>query len=135
MANNYTEFAVYLPAVDPGKLAEFIEAAEAAEEEDDEYEDAMLVGFSYACHGGELAITAPEAEGDPDKAAGFIQAFLKHFDLNGGVYFSYASTCSKARHNEFYGGGVVVTKDAMFLTSSWDALEKARAAGVEDIAE
>lgn len=31
MANNYTEFAVYLPAVDPGKLAEFIDASEAAE--------------------------------------------------------------------------------------------------------
>jgi hypothetical protein len=52
-----------------------------------------------------------EESGSPEAAAYFVQHYLSYFGMEGGVFFTWAETCSKPRINEFNGGGCVVTKD------------------------
>ena len=61
-------------------------------------------------HVAELWLHADES-GDPEQVAAFLRAFLKKFDPNGSLWFSWANTCSKMRVNEFGGGAAVVTAD------------------------
>ena len=137
MANNYTQFSVLLPKVPEEKLAAFMEAVEArqeAAEEEDDYESMPLRGMEYETRDGELWLHADDS-GDVDAAAKLIQDFLAHFDIDGGIYMSWACTCSKPRINQFEGGAVVVTHKDMLWLSAYDVLKKASEAGVEVLNE
>lgn len=137
MANNYTEFSVLLPKVAEEKLAAFMEAVEArqeAAEEEDEYESMPLRGMEYEMLDGELWLHADES-GDVSAAADLIQDFLVHFDIAGGIYMSWACTCSKPRINQFDGGAVVVTRKEMLWLGAYDVLKMATEAGVEVLNE
>ncbi len=137
MANNYTQFSVLLPKVAEDKLAAFMATAEArqkAAEEEGNYESMPLRGMEHEMRGGELWLYAKEG-GDVDAAAKLIQAFLAHFDIAGGIYMSWACTCSKPRINQFEGGAVVVTRKDMLWLSSYDVLKQASEAGVEVLNE
>ena len=137
MANNYTQFSVLLPEVEDEKLAVFMEAVEArqeAAEREDNYESMPLRGMKYELLGGELWLHADE-NGDVGAAADLIQVFLGHFGIAGGIYMSWACTCSKPRINQFDGGAVVVTHKDMLWLAAYDVLKKASEAGVEVLNE
>ena len=137
MAENYTQFSVLLPKVAEEKLAAFMEDVEArqqAAEEEDKYESMPLRGMEYEMQNGELWLHADES-GDVDAAAKLIQDFLVHFDIAGGIYMSWACTCSKSRINQFEGGAVVVTHKDMLWLSAYDVLKEASEAGVKVLNE
>lgn len=155
MSNDYTEFSVQLPL--PAETTEstqyrleaFLQAEERASlelREDDERFDEWCDAYGGYCtelydenrRPFEKASACPPIwlysggdSGNPEAAAAFIQRYLAHFDIEGGVFMTYAQYCSKPRVNEACGGAVVVTKDAQLWVNSYDVLEKAVEEGVE----
>ncbi len=137
MANNYTEFSVLLPKVDEAELVRFMEEVEARQEkaeEDNDWESMPLRGMEYETRGGELWLHADES-GDVSAAEELIREFLNRFEIRGGVYMSWASTCSKPRINQFEGGAMVVTRQDTLWVSACDVLKMATEAGVEVLNE
>ena len=135
MADYYTQFSVLLPKVDSVKLAEFMAAVEARHEAADEEGDwdyLPLEGLEYELRDGELWLYAVE-NGHVMAASELIQEFLNYFELDGGIYMSWACTCSKPRINEFDGGAVVVTRKEMLWLGAYDVVKMATEAGIEVI--
>jgi len=64
-----------------------------------------------------------EENGDPDDAAIFVQNYLNHFDIDGGIYFSWSETCSKLHVDQFAGGGCLVTKDEIHSSLPSDVID------------
>ena len=58
--------------------------------------------------------------GDIEYTTQVLQAYLNHFNLSDVIDFTYASTCSKMRPNEFGGGAVIVSKDEI---DNWSTKE------------
>jgi len=58
--------------------------------------------------------------GDQDDAAEFVQLYLRHFDIDGGIYFSWSELNHETKH--FGGGGFVITKKDIFVVTSSDVL-------------
>jgi hypothetical protein len=50
-----------------------------------------------------------DESGNPEEAGRFAQAFLRKFDPDGYIGFTYGDTCSKPRIDAFAGGAVFVT--------------------------
>lgn len=138
MANNYTQFSFALPPFEPEQLENVKQwmTARRLEMESDEWWDTfsdvaleLQEGDNYVWihDGGE--------SGDVEAAIYLTQSYLKDRMLEGGVYFGWASFCSKPRLNEFSGGGVVVTRETEIITGSYDCTREASERGIELIAE
>ena len=131
MANNYLQFSVMLPLPESEGAQEAVKAfydefqkqrdeAEGSGDPDDWDEKYDL---QSDMSGGEVWIYAEES-GSVEAVAEFIQEYLKHFQMDGGVYFSWAETCSKSRVNEFAGGAFLVTREQKFVTVSSDIIHQ-----------
>lgn len=124
MANNYTQFSVALPSVDLVKLKAFLRALET-----DDEDEGLFLSVSHTIEGNSLRLYAEE-NGDVHAAATIIKRFLDRFDIGGGVYMSWAETCSKMRVNEFSGGSVVVTRSGFLWNNAFDIVKEAAEQGI-----
>lgn len=52
-----------------------------------------------------------EEYGDVEILSNFLKDVMRFLNVDGGIYFTWANTCSKLRPNEFFGGACVATKD------------------------
>ena len=137
MANYYTEFSFALPKV--GEEKEEAWAAKMIKGQEEGVESSASDDW-YDSYGGVVIERSPwvdavwlreESEGNVEAAVWLTQKYLKEFDIEGGVYFSWASYCSSPRINEATGGSVVVTKDDAIYLNSHDILKQAGEAGIE----
>ena len=134
MANNYTQFSFELPlprAENPAKnpidevkafwvewlVQRDLEIEKDAEKEFEEYN--FLVELEAS---GSLWVHSDES-GDPFQAADFVQEYLRCLGISGGVFFSWAETCSKPRINEFGGGCFIVTATEKYWQGSRDLIQ------------
>jgi hypothetical protein len=127
MANYYLEFSVLLPVsgLDASAVHDFI-ANYRCDDPDDEIDfDIEIRPDGVWLH--------PEEAGSPELAADFIQSYMTHFNINGGIFMSWASYCSKPRINEATGGSVVITKDDQYWSSPYDVVRRAESAGLKII--
>lgn len=137
MANNYSQACVAVE-IPEGRLSEvqaWVEATAAKQTElldSEKYEESDFDGVEVeTCESLNVVYFSGEEEYvNTDSLSQQLQRFMKDFDIEGGVFFSWASWCSKARPDEFSGGGCVVTKDKMYWSNSWDAQEAAKKEGV-----
>ena len=129
MANNYTQFSVLLPKVDEAELAKFMTEVDARNDEAEERGSMPLRGMSYETRDGELWLYAEE-EGDVQAAGELIREFPNRFEVEGGVYMSWAMTCSEPRVNQFEGGAMVVTRKDTLWVAAYDVLKLAAEAGI-----
>jgi len=135
MADYYTQFSVLLPKVDSVKLAEFMASVEARHEAapaDVHWEIRPLDGMEYELRDGELWLYA-EKDGHVAVAIDLIQEFLEHFDIDGGIYLSWACTCSKPSANESDGGAVVITRKETMWLGAYEVVNMATNAGIKVI--
>jgi len=159
MADYYTHFSVILPVPADLTLAariqEWVKAHLGMKDlmlegtgESWDYEDIAEEGYEcdfmcYANYPGGQAQPIPTvwvssgdhpADGNIDSAATLIQRYLDDFEIEGGVYMSYAFTCSKPRVNESGGGGVLITRDEQhWFDPQKEALDLAHGSGIEII--
>jgi len=133
MANNYVHFSFAVNMWDSERRA-WVERLlkdpdELYNDEDEEFEEVFPNYGDFDCLGfdwdidlaGELWLHDEEGTGNTDHVSGFLQAYLKKFNIEEPVAFEFAFTCSKPRLDEFGGGAVVVTKDEIhwMSTNSW----------------
>jgi hypothetical protein len=132
MADYYTSFSVLLPVpnIDDAeqKMKDWV--VEKNSEEPGEDEGSVQIQWDRFQHQVWLY---EESEGDVERAACLIADYLIHFNIEGGVFMSWAGTCSKPRVNESVGGGVVVTKDRSIWVHSFCAVKEAEEAGIQVI--
>ncbi len=117
MANNYLQFSFLIPDLTFDETA-WVREIISIDIEDDDYDnprglgqfadDPEYFGANVEFDPDGLWIYADES-GSPDDAAAFVQAFLAKHRPDYKVGFTWASTCSKPRINEFDGGGAVVS--------------------------
>lgn len=131
MANNYLEFSVMLPWPDTPRASvdNFINEYKPA----DNGEEELDCVFEHRAEG--LWLHSDAEWSTPELAANFIQAYLTFFNIDGGIFMSWASYCSKPRINEANGGAVVITKNTQIWVNSYDAWRQAEAAGIKIINE
>ena len=112
MANNYCQFSFMI------RDLSFDETSWVRTLLDEDEED--VAGANVELDPDGLWIYA-HWNGSPDKAANFVQTFLAEHRPDARVGFTWASTCSKPRLDEFDGGGVVVsaTDKKWMNASSW----------------
>lgn len=130
MANYYIDFSVFLPVKDgitEKDIQKFIDSLPKSEEEAEEYLDLP----SYKIELGHLWVHNQEESGNELGALYIIQQYLRWFDMDGAVFFTYSCTCSKPRINEFSGGAYIVSKNDYLYTDSWKLLDEAKEAGIE----
>jgi len=101
MANNYLQFSTVLKLEDEyrdwwDKRLETLEDPE----------------FTYAWEAQGIWLYAEEC-GNPDSVAELIQQFFKERCPGRKHAFTWATTCSKMREDEFSGGGVSITADKL----------------------
>ena len=129
MANNYLQFSIMLPLPESEGAQEAVKAfydefqkqrdeAEGSGDPDDWDEKYDL---QSELSDGKVWIYADET-GSLEAVVEFIQEYLEHFQIDGGVYFSWAETCSKPRVNEFAGGAFLVTRDQTHAIVSSDVI-------------
>jgi hypothetical protein len=125
MANHYLEFSVLLPPpeTNAAEVANFIENYSCPDPQDE-------LDFPIDLREDGVWLHTEEF-GTPDLAADFIQAYLRHFDIDGGIFMSWATYCSKPRINEAGGGGFIITKDLMLTSSSDDVWYEAHKHGID----
>lgn len=135
MADNYTQFSVMLPVPEPEKASQFFlkweDETKAAREDEDEYHDRYCGFDHFLVPSTGVWVRSSGDTGNVEAAVGFIQSYLKELGIEKAVYMSWANTCSKLRANEFSGGGVVITSDALYWSVSEDAIHNAAKAGVD----
>ena len=126
MANNYLQFSFLIRDLTFDETAWVRPLLDAEEESDDGLSQFADNGFDYFCANVELDpdglwIYAADDSGSPEDAANFVQAFLAKHRPDARVGFTWASTCSKPRVDEFDGGGVVVSAGGQewMSASSW----------------
>ena len=61
----------------------------------------------------------------------FIQKYLRFMNIDGGVWISWANTCSKPRVNEASGGEAVVTRNEVFWSNPGRLIDEVKVKGVE----
>ena len=131
MANNYTQFSVELPnpqTENPMEaIKDFWEGWQILRDRDIEANpDREFEAYNFTVElqeTGSLWVHSDES-GDPFQAADFIQEYLRYLGvIKGGVFFSWAETCSKPRINEFGGGCFIVTAFEQHWQGSRDLIQ------------
>ena len=131
MANYYTEMSVLLPndgsEKDKAEAREFLMSWYKEEAVNDNN-----VGFASEWDTMTDSIWVHEWENaDIEEAVIFVQKYLRYMGMDGGVYFSWANTCSNPRVNEATGGEVVVTRTEVFWNNPGRLIDEVKAKGVE----
>lgn len=127
MANNYLQFSFEIPTTPEQQTwldAKMGEMFDLPDDPPDDFEanDYQDSGASFALeHYDYSTVIYSEEYGNTDHLADFLQAYLKHFDINEPIGVEWAMTCSKMRTNEFSGGACVIWKNEIewMGTSSW----------------
>jgi len=123
VANNYLQFSEELKLT-PKQAVWVREELEKADKIEEPDIGEAGPGFDWAFEGTPdkptLWLHADE-QGDAEKAAYFVQAFLRKFRLKRAFTLSWAETCSRPRLSEFGGGAIFVTakKIEWLSTYSW----------------
>lgn len=141
MADNYTQSSFIIP-VPEERLQELKEWLKAFELERDLFEDdtsseywEKYDGYMYELYEHSMTAKGLWVYGEDsiniESAVWFTQKVLTDLNIEGGIYISWADTCSKPRIGEFGGGGVVVTKNDEYWVTSYDVVHSAESNGVE----
>jgi len=130
MANNYTLMSMELTDVAASGV-EFLQQQLSVLEYRDE-----CPGWEYSIRpykdmgDGVRAYNVPDADKfnvvifseescNVDALAEVLRAYLKIFDPDHILYFTWASTCSKMRPDEFGGGAFVISDDSISWMNTW----------------
>ena len=135
MANNYTEFSFLLLCSQEEAqkvIARYDDNKDSFDMDSDEYFE-QYSGILYDVVGGGVWVHDDEGEGNVEAAIVFCQTYLREVGKpNQGVIIEWATTCSKPRLNEFFGGAVLVTADEVNSISAENELRRlASESGVE----
>ena len=119
MADYYTQFSVEVPLPVNDTVGQFARDWFKNEEEQyEEFDDANpFYGFNYSIDDGGVWIWSDES-GDVNSTINVIQKYLKDHSIDGGIYFSWANTCSKPRVDSFSGGECVITGSEVIYPES-----------------
>lgn len=132
MANNYTLFSFALEITEPERTEWLRQAFAAIDTEGDGepapppegFETASLEIYGFPCTfevEGSTAYFYSDESGDVEVLTSVLQQFLVHFNIDKGIGFEVAYTCSKPRPGEFGGGAVWITHEGVewLSTGTW----------------
>ena len=128
MADYYTQFSVLLPHAkddeDGKKAAEWFEETrfQTTGEDSIEYQD--LVNMEMVSSDCKVWLYGDDDASDLEAAIELIQKYLTDLGIEGGVFMSWGSWCSKPRVNEAMGGAFIITKDDLLQVNSYDLLQE-----------
>lgn len=139
MANNYQQFSILLDIKKLDVVKKMLDILERLEDDSDYDEDSAggedivsdgwisAMGDAVGENGGIGSLSIDNGEslwayaeecGNLDALAEVLQVLLNHEAIAGnhdkGVLITWANTCSKMRPDEFSGGAMLVTKNAVY---------------------
>lgn len=116
MANNYLQFSFMVENVSEEHW-EFLKREFARVEKLEGY---LPFCAEYEDHHESVWFYSDEY-GEPEYVAEVLYNYLAEFSLDKSISFSWASTCSKLRLDEFTGGGCFITKDDVefMIVDTW----------------
>ena len=130
MANNYTLMSMQIMEVTAAGL-EFLQQQLSLFEDRDENpgwqynirpyksEPEGVIAYNHAEADMFSVIIYSEESCNVDALAEMLRSYLKIFDPDHILYFTWASTCSKMRPDEFGGGAFVISDDSISWMNTW----------------
>lgn len=138
MSNYYTQFAFTLPqGGSTVSIEQWVNGyrdlidRRLSEEDKDWYEQYGGIEVTFLKDHGVAYIQDDGGAGNVDAAEHAIRNYLQHFPFfsNEAVYFGWSNFGDKSGDNDNSGGGMVVSRDDVWIVGSYDAVNRAMEEG------
>jgi hypothetical protein len=136
MADYYTQTSFMLPLLDEmeeSQLEEWCEKhrkrSEETQDKGEWHDEYGRILFDYLK--GEGVWVRDDESANLSAAEYLARDYLKHFNLDGGVYIPFSEGCSKPRLDGYGGGAMLVTAEKTETVYSYDAIRHAEANNID----